>query len=624
MMRKLVHEDILPHVEKPSRYLGTEHNAVHKDWERTAVRMALAFPDLYEIGMSHLGLSILYGLVNEREDSLLERVFAPAPDMEGELRRRGLPLFSLESYRPLRDFDLLGFTLQYELTYTNILNMLDLAGIPLLAAERGATDPLVIGGGPCAVNPEPLAPFFDAFVLGDGEEVLPEILAVVKEVKAGVRGQGVAWPGGRREILRRLAALGGVYVPSLYRVRYYPDGRVAAVEPQDPYAPARIKRRVVADLDAAYFPARPLVPYMEVVHDRVMLEIMRGCTRGCRFCQAGIIYRPVRERSAELLQRQAADLLRATGHHEIALTSLSSADYTGIAGLARALVDAYGCLGIGISLPSLRADTFSVDLAKEIERVRKTGLTFAPEAGTQRLRNVINKGVTEEDLLAACRAAFGAGWRRVKLYFMIGLPTETQEDLDGLVELALKVLREGEGRGPRRKSVEVAVSVSSFVPKPHTPFQWEPQDRVEVLQDKQAYLRRRLRRPIKYSWHNPLMSLLEAVLARGDRRLGAVILKAWQKGSKFDSWEEHFSWERWAAALAEVGLDASFYAHRRREPDEVLPWDHLDVGVSRAYLWRETRRAKEGLTTADCRWAGCSGCAVCPRLGVELRLQQPP
>lgn len=626
MMRELIQNEVLPRVQRPSRYLGTEYNAVHKPWEKAAVRMAFAFPDLYEIGMSHLGLAILYGLVNDYEDFLLERVFAPAPDMEEELRRRSLPLFSLESYRPLHHFDVVGFTLQYELTYTNVLNMLDLAGIPLPADARGEEDPLVIGGGPGAFNPEPLAPFFDAFVLGDGEEVLPEILAIVKEAKTGNRGAGGRSRLRRRELLRRLAGLAGVYVPSFYRVHYFPDGRVAKVEPKEKGIPPRIVRRVVADLDRAYFPRRPIVPFMEVVHDRIMLEIMRGCTRGCRFCQAGMIYRPVRERTPEVLQKQAAALLRATGHREIALTSLSSADYTAIAGLARALVDAYGCLGVGISLPSLRADTFSVDLASQIERVRKTGLTFAPEAGTQRLRNVINKGVTEEDLLAACRAAFSAGWQRVKLYFMIGLPTETWEDLDGLAALAYRVLREAEVvRGGKRGKVEVTVSLASFVPKPHTPFQWEAQDPVARLEEKQAYLRQRLRdRRLRLSWHNPLMSLLEAVLARGDRRLGVVILGAWQRGARFDGWEEHFAWERWAKALEAAGLEASFYAHRQREREEVLPWDHLDTGVSRAFLWQENQRAKEGITTADCRWGDCTGCAVCPRLQVDVRLSGKP
>ncbi|MGB9885973.1 MAG: TIGR03960 family B12-binding radical SAM protein [Moorellales bacterium] len=613
-------EEILPRVQKPGRYLGTEVNAVHKDWDRVAARLAFVFPDLYEIGMSHLGLAILYGLVNQRDEYLLERVFAPAPDLEAELRRRGLPLFSLESYRPVADFDLVGFTLQYELTYTNVLNLLDLAGIPLMASERTQEHPLVIGGGPCAVNPEPLAPFFDALVLGEGEEVLLEILSVIKEAKNGDDRSGSGrWKVTRAELLRRLAGLPGVYVPSLYRVDYHADGRVAAVKPLEPGVPERVVRRVVADLDRAYFPTRPIVPFLEVVHDRAMLEIMRGCTRGCRFCQAGIIYRPVRERSPEVLRRQAEELVRATGHQEIGLVSLSSADYTAIEPLARGLVATYGERGIGLSLPSLRADAFSVGLAEEIERVRKTGLTFAPEAGTARLRAVINKGVTEEDLLNACRAAFAAGWRRVKLYFMIGLPTETQEDLDGVVDLTFKVLRLDEGS--TRGRPEVTVSVSSFVPKPHTPFQWEPQATQAELREKQAYLGRRLRhRRIKYDWHDPEQSLLEAVLARGDRRLAKAVLAAWRSGAKFDSWEEYFSWSRWEKALAETGLDPSFYAHRRRDYQEVLPWEHLDLGVSREFLRREAERAKQAVPTPDCRWRDCPGCGVCSRLGVGVRL----
>lgn len=614
MRREFIQDKILPLVEKPSRYLGTEHNAVRKNWDEVRVRMAFVFPDLYEIGMSHLGLFILYGLVNQEPDFLMERVFAPAPDMEAQLKKHDLPLFSLESYRPLRDFDVVGFTLQHELTYTNVLNLLDLAGIPLFAAERGEEDPLVIGGGPCAVNPEPLAPFFDAFVLGDGEEVLLEILSAVKEAKRAARPGG-SRPGGRWKLLEALGSLAGVYVPSFYRVSYLPDGRLAAVKPAEPGVPERVRRRVVKDFNTAYFPLRPIVPFMEVVHDRAMLEIMRGCTRGCRFCQAGVIYRPVRERSPERLKEQAAQILRSTGHDEISLVSLSSADYTSITGLVRALLDSYGCLGVGVSLPSLRADAFSVELAKEIERVRKSGLTFAPEAGTARLRAVINKGVTEEDLLSACRAAFDAGWRRVKLYFMIGLPTETREDLDGVAELVKKVLAAGGGRA------EVAVSVSSFVPKPHTPFQWEPQETLEVLREKLAYLARQLKnRRVKYSWHNPEQSLLEAVLARGDRRLAAAVWYAWRSGAKFDSWEEHFSWPRWEKAIREAGLDPSFYAHRRREYDEVMPWDHLDLGINRSFLWREAERARKGLPTGDCRWEECAGCGVCPRLGVEPRL----
>ncbi|MCR4420687.1 MAG: TIGR03960 family B12-binding radical SAM protein [Clostridia bacterium] len=614
----------MPRVQKPGRYLGTEFNAVRKGWDRVAVRMAFVFPDLYEIGMSHLGLTILYGLVNEHEDCLLERAFAPAPDMEAEMRRRGLPLFSLESYRPLTDFDIVGFTLQYELTYSNVLNLLDLAGLPLLASERGEEHPLVVGGGPCAVNPEPLAPFFDALVLGEGEEVLPEILALLKEVRradrAGEDGSP-RWKVPRRELLKRLAGLEGVYVPSFYRVRYLADGRVAAVEPLEEGVPERVRRRVVADLDRAYFPRRPIVPFLEVVHDRAMLEIMRGCTRGCRFCQAGIMYRPVRERSLGTLRRQAEELLRATGHQEVGLVSLSSADYTAVEALARGLVEAYGRRGIGISLPSLRADAFSVGLAEEIERVRKTGLTFAPEAGTDRLRAVINKQVTEEDLLAACRAAFAAGWRRVKLYFMIGLPTETQEDLDGLAELTYRVLRLGEAERPGAGRPEVSVSVASFVPKPHTPFQWEPQDTQEALREKQAYLGRRLRhRRIRYSWHDPEQSLLEAVLARGDRRLAAAVTAAWRAGARFDGWEEHFSWSRWEEAIRGAGLDPSFYAHRRRDRDEVMPWDHLDLGVTREFLLREAEKARQALPTPDCRWRECPGCGVCPRLGVRPRL----
>ncbi|MGI9950863.1 TIGR03960 family B12-binding radical SAM protein [Moorellaceae bacterium AZ2] len=616
-MQEYIREKILPRVEKPSRYLGTEWNSVHKDWDKTPVRMAFAFPDLYEVGMSHLGLAILYGVVNERENMLMERAFAPGPDLEEILRQEGLPLFSLESHQPLAEFDLLGFTLQYELSYTTVLHMLDLAGIPLLAAERGYGHPLVIGGGPGACNPEPLAPFFDCFVLGDGEEVLPSILEIVAELK-----DSPASRVDRTEFLRRAATLPGVYVPSFYEVSYREDGTIAEIKPLRPEAPETIQKAVVADLDSAYFPTRPIVPYLDVVHDRIMLEVMRGCTRGCRFCQAGAIYRPVRERDVGVLLRQAAELVRYTGHEEISLTSLSTADYSCIEALARSLAEAYAPRGIAVSLPSLRADAFSVRLAQALQQFRKKStLTFAPEAGSQRLRDVINKGVTAEDLLSATGEAFAAGWHHIKLYFMIGLPTETDEDLEGIVGLARQVLEQGR-RLSKGKRPTVTVSISSFVPKPHTPFQWEPQAGLEELKEKQRFLRSRLKGPgLRFSWHQPEMSFLEAVLARGDRRLAPVLLEAWRGGAKLEGWSEYFRYDIWQRAWESTGVDPAFYAYRRRDYDEKLPWDHLDFGVNKRFLVAEHRRALAGEITRDCRSGRCAACGVCPGLNVGLQLK---
>jgi len=598
-------DKILQKVQKPARYVGGEWNAVLKDWSKTPLRVAFCFPDVYEVGMSYPGLQILYQLANSREDVLWERVFAPWPDMEGELRKAGLPLFSLESRRPLREFDIVAFTLQYELTSTNILNMLDLGQVPLWAAERKEGDPLVLAGGPCAFNPEPLASFFDAFVLGEGEEVVGEILTACREA------------GDRSRRLARLAKIPGVYRPALYDVSYRDDGRVAAITPHEG-APGRVTKRVVADLDVQAPPVRPVVPSTGVVHDRATLEVFRGCTHGCRFCQAGIIYRPVRERSLPLLLKAAGDVLQNTGQDEISLVSLSTTDYSGIRPLLQGILDRYGRTGVNVSLPSLRVDAFAVDLAREARRVRGGSLTFAPEAGTQRLRDVINKGVTEEDLLTAVSAAFTAGWHAVKLYFMIGLPTETAEDLAGIVELVRKVVEAGRAAGVSPGRLKVTASVSSFVPKAHTPFQWEGQDEKAALVDKQAYLRERLRlRHVAFNWHDPQASFLEAVLARGDRRLAAVIHRAWAKGCRFDGWSEWFSPGWWEEAFRESGLSAAWYAHQRYDYGDVLPWDHLDSGVDRSFLVEEHRRALAGLATADCRNGECAACGLCPALEVE-------
>lgn len=574
-------DEVLPRVTKPARYTGGEYNAVHKDHACVDVRFALAFPDAYEIGMSNLGLRILYEILNRRDDTVAERVFAPWVDMEDEMRRAGLPLFALESGVPVRDFDILGFSLGYELTYTNVLNMLDLAGIPVLASERGDDDPLVIAGGCCAFNPEPMDDFIDAFVIGEGEEVVHEVVDAFKRRRAD----------GRPALLRELAAIEGVYVPSLYDVSYNPDGTVKEIRPKSPGIRPTIKKRVIRDLDSAEYIESPVIPFIETVHDRIPLEVMRGCSRGCRFCQAGMVYRPVRQRSPEKLVELADVLAANTGYDDISLLSLSTPDYRGIEDLVRCLIERYQDRRIGISLPSIRADAPCVQLAAEIQKVRKSGLTLAPEAGTQRMRDVINKNVTEDDHLAAAEAAFRCGWKRIKLYFMIGLPTETDDDLIGIAHLARDVYRVGRNMGFKPT---VNLSVANFVPKPHTPFQWRAQDSVEELERKQSVLMKALReKHVALSWHDARASRLEAVLSRGDRRLGAVILAAWKKGCRFDAWDEHFDYDKWTESLRECGLDPAFYANRRRAHDEVLPWDHIDCGVTGEYLMREDERAGE-------------------------------
>ncbi|GAB6158213.1 TIGR03960 family B12-binding radical SAM protein [Desulfotomaculum varum] len=608
-MNKL--EKILARVEKPGRYVGGEWNAVKKDWQQTDVRMAFAFPDVYEVGMSHLGLQILYHVVNKRPDTLMERVFAPWVDMEEQLRREKLSLFSLESQRPLGDFDILGFTLQYEMSFSNILNMLDLAGLPVRSAQRDDTMPLVMAGGPCAFNPEPLAEFIDLFVIGEGEEVIHELIDAYKEMKQ----QGVT----RRDMLLQFAkTIPGIYVPSLYTVRYHQDNTVASVTPVAEGLPARISKRVVRDFDNVDFPTNPIVPSLGVVHDRAMVEVLRGCTRGCRFCQAGVLYRPVREKKPETLIRQVEQMIAGTGHDEIALTSLSTADYTGVARLVKNLLDIYGERGVNVSLPSLRLDAFSIELAKEVQKVRKSGLTFAPEAGTQRLRDVINKNVTEQNLVDAVSSAFQNGWSAVKLYFMIGLPTETYQDLDGIADMAKKVIEIGRACGVPKSRLKVTVSTSSFVPKAHTAFQWEPQNSLQELREKQKYLKEKLRdKSINYNWHDPATSFLEAVFAKGDRRLGKVLEKAWADGARFDGWSEHFDFDLWMAAFAAEGIDPAWYAYRKISYEEVLPWDHIDAGVSKRFLIREHKKAMAEQPTADCRTGKCPGCGLCPAFEIK-------
>jgi radical SAM family uncharacterized protein len=606
-------EWLLPTVTRPARYTGGEWNARPVDWARARLRVALAYPDLYEVGMANLGLMILYDRLNRIPGVLAERVYTPWSDMAAALRREDLPLYSLESCHPLAAFDMLGFSLPYELTYTNVLSMLDLAGLPLLAAERGEQHPIVIAGGSGAYNPEPMAAFCDLFVVGEGEQAMDDLAALWLEVRA---------PGGsKEEYLRRAAAIAGVYVPRFYEVQYHDDGTVAAVVPQEG-APRRVHKRVLADLAASPPVTRPVVPYLDSVHDRAVIEIQRGCTRGCRFCQAGMIYRPVRERSPEEVRAAARELLADTGYEELSLLSFSSSDYSHIEELLAGLVEDHREAGLTISLPSLRLDSFSVGLAELISQRRRTGLTFAPEAGTQRLRDVINKGLTAEDFRSTVGTAFSRGWQRVKLYFVIGLPTETEADLAGIGDMVREALRLGRRHAGRRTTI--SVSIAPLVPKAHTPFQWAAQDAPETLQEKVRFLQRALRgKGIEFSWHDIPASRLEAALARGDRRLGSVILQAWRAGARFDAWEEEFQPECWGEAFQSAGLDPAFYANRTRPRAEALPWEHISCGVSKRFLWQEYRRALRGEVTPDCREQPCAGCGV-QRLVTCARRERSP
>ena len=602
---------ILPKVMKPGRYVGGEWNIIRKNWEKTDVKMAFVFPDVYEIGMSNLALRILYGLVNSYDRFLCERAFAPWPDMEEKMKEEGIPLYGLESFNPLQNFDIVGFTLQYELSYSNILNVLRLSDIPLRSSERTEEDPLIFAGGPCAYNPEPLAPFIDFFLLGEGEEKVPDILEAIRTSKS--RGLTKA------ETLAVLAQLKGIYVPEYYHFTYNSDGTIKEMA-ADPRAPQKVVKAVLKDFDSAYFPEKVIVPYTEAIHDRVMLEVMRGCTRGCRFCQAGMIYRPLRERSPENLLEQAEKAIKATGYEEISLVSLSTSDYTCVNRVLEDMMEKLTSQGVSVSLPSLRLDSFDVKIAEQVQKVRKSGLTFAPEAGSQRLRDVINKGVTEEDLLKTTEAAFRAGWSSIKLYYMIGLPTETYEDLDGIVEQAGKVLDVARKAG--RRNAKVTVSASSFVPKPHTPFQWEGQDSMEVLREKQEYLKKRLRdRRIKFLYHDIQGSFLEAVLARGDRRLADLLEWAVNAGCKFDGWSEHFRFSLWKQGMEELGVDPHFYANRKYGEDEILSWDHLSPGVTKEFLKEEYRKALAEEVTHDCR-GRCGRCGVCPELAKPVKFKK--
>jgi radical SAM family uncharacterized protein len=604
LMNKIT-DDILCKVEKPSRYVGGELNQVIKNPKDVNIRFAFCFPDVYEVGMSHLGTRILYHTINERKNTYCERVFAPWPDMETLMRKSDIKLFTLETKTPLDQFDMLGFTLQYEMSYTNILNMLDMSGITIRASERGEDEPIIMAGGPCAYNPEPLYDIVDFFEIGEGEEMMDDVLEVYAKHKANGKVN-------KKEFLREISHIGGIYVPSLYDVSYNEDGTIREFTPKYEDVPAKVKKRIVNNFDKVSFPDEMIVPYTDIVHDRVVLETARGCTNGCRFCQAGMIYRPVREKTTNTLIEQARKALKATGYDEVSLASLSICDYSNIQNLISSLVLEHEADKVGIALPSIRVDAFSVDLIKEIQKVRKTGLTFAPEAGSQRMRDIINKGLTEERILEAAKSAFESGWSTIKLYFILGLPYETTEDAAGIGELAEKMadVYFGIPKDVRNKGLKITVSTSILVPKPFTPFQWAPMARPEIVDERIKAVRGAIKsRSIVYNYHEQETSFMEAVFARGDRRTCDVLIKAFEKGAKFDGWSEYFNMEIWNEAMEECNLDSEFYVYREREYDEILPWDFIDIGVNRKYMERENEKAKKAELTKNCL-EGCTGCGI--------------
>ena len=602
MIKKEV-EKILQYVQKPARYVGGELNSVVKNPNEVDIRYAFCFPDIYEIGMSHLGMKILYGLVNEREDAWCERVFAPDVDMEEQMRKNNVPLFALESGDYIKDFDIIGFTLMYELCYTNVLNMLDLAGIPLYSKDRNELTPVICCGGPCACNPEPIADFMDIVFLGDGEESTNEVLDLLKYCKQN----GLS----KKEFLLKAKDITGVYVPSFYEDSYNDDGTLKELKATN-NAPKSVKKSIVSDMNKCYYPKEFVVPFINIVHDRAVEEIFRGCIRGCRFCQAGFIYRPIREKSVETINAQSKALIESTGYDELSLCSLSTSDHSKVNEMLTSLIDWTVKDKINLSLPSLRVDNFSDELVDKLNKVRKSGLTFAPEAGTQRLRDVINKNVTQEEVINTCTKAFDNGWTTVKLYFMMGLPTETMEDIEGIANLGMEVVHAFYKNPNRQKGtgLQVNISCSSFIPKPFTPFQWEPEDSMDSLKAKQKHLLESIpSKKIRVSYHETPTSLLEGVLARGDRRLSAVIHSAFKNGCKFDSWDEHFKFDAWLRAFEDNGIDPYFYTQRKREFSELLPWDHLDYGISRKFLENENLKAHQNTTTPHCR-IKCAGCGA--------------
>ena len=608
-MRKLALDDeILMKIEKPARYIGGEVNSVMKDPEKVDIRFAMCFPDVYEIGMSHLGIQILYDMFNRREDVWCERVYSPWLDLDRVMREEKIPLFALESQDPVKNFDFLGITIQFEMCYTNILQILDLSGIPLHAADRTEEDPFVIGGGPCTYNPEPLADFFDIFYIGEGETVYDKLLDVYKEWKKS--GES------REQFLRRAAGIEGLYVPMFYDAEYNADGTLKSFRPNDPCAPESVKKQVVTDVTAAPYPLSPVVPFIKATQDRVVLEIQRGCIRGCRFCQAGMLYRPTRERNVERLKEYARAMLQSTGHEEISLSSLSSSDYSELKELVLFLIDEFRGKGINISLPSLRIDAFSLDVMSRVQDIRKSSLTFAPEAGSQRMRNVINKGLTEEDILDGAGQAFEGGWTKVKLYFMLGLPTETEEDMKEIARLSDRVARRYYEipKEQRHGKCQITASSSFFVPKPFTPFQWASMCTAEEYMQKASVVKNEFqeqlnRKSLKYNWHDAQVTVLEGVMARGDRRISRVIEEAYRLGCLFDSWTESFHNDLWMQAFENTGTDIAFYNLRKREKDELFPWDFIDIGVSRKFLYREWERAMAEEVTPNCR-VQCSGCGA--------------
>ena len=609
-MRKLaLSDEILLKISQPARYIGGEVNMVKKDPSKVAVRFAMCFPDVYEIGMSHLGIQILYDMFNRRDDVYCERVYSPWMDLDPIMREQKIPLFAVESQDPIKKFDFLGITIQYEMCYTNILQVLELSQIPLHAEDRTEEDPIVIGGGPCTYNPEPIAPFFDLFYMGEGEVVYFDLIDRYKEIKA--RG------GSRKEFLEQAAQIPGIYVPGFYDVTYKEDGTIEAMTPNNPHAPQTVSKQLVMDMSDTWYPEKPVVPYLRATQDRVVLEIMRGCIRGCRFCQAGMVYRPVRERSLEELKRLARTMLKSTGHEEISLSSLSSSDYTKLEGIVNFLIDEFDGKGVNVSLPSLRIDAFSLDVMSKVQDVKKSSLTFAPEAGSQRLRNVINKGLTEENILNGSVEAFKGGWNRVKLYFMLGLPTETVEDMQGIAELSEKVAEVYYDTVPKEQrhgKVQVTASTSFFVPKPFTPFQWAPMCTKEQFLERASIVNHRMKemlnkKSLRYNWHEADVTVLEGVLARGDRKVAAVIEEAYRQGAIYDSWSEYFNNDIWMKAFETCGVDIDFYTTRERSLDEVFPWDFIDAGVTKDFLKREWANAQAETVTPNCRMR-CSGCGV--------------